>query len=377
MDAQHFSILLAAFVPLALCIVVSNLGVIASVYSEGRLHTPPNFILASLALADFLKGSVAVTCELYADAKVNETDCQTEIYILAPSYLLSAVSVMHQIVVTVERLIAICCSLRYQEFVTKTRTIATLVTVWLVGVCVTCGYLYVWITSINESPANKKEKNGYCGGGAYLYSKTEKIKQFEIFIAVIVPAILIFLATSNLYMWRVAKRQVNQIKSHFRAMNIGRKRKRKRLRNIQATYTVLMIVGCFVISWTPYTVYVIYGVLWSREELGNTGILIMNQTAFFFIALNSAANPVIYGWKNNFLRQKLKDLICRRCYKQQVHLKRGDEQQNIAMTKTQRDENGSRDQSEGASKLDYEQTESRASLSNISLHSVRTDKQLK
>ncbi|XP_072164785.1 trace amine-associated receptor 1-like [Diadema setosum] len=370
MNLQHFSILLAAFVPLALCIVVSNLGVIASVYSEGRLHTPPNFILASLALADLLKGCVAVTCELYADAKVNETDCQTEIYILAPSYLLSAVSVMHQIVVTVERLIAICCSLRYQEFVTKTRTIATLVTVWLVGVCVTCGYLYVWITSINESPA----KNGFCGGGAYLYSKTEKIKQFEIFIAVIVPAILIFLATSNLYMWRVAKRQVNQIKSHFRAMNIGRKRKRKRLRNIQATYTVLMIVGCFVISWTPYTVYVIYGVLWSTEERG--GILIMNQTAFFFIALNSAANPVIYGWKNNFLRQKLKDLICHRCCKQQVHLKRGDEQQNVAMTKKQR-EDVSRDQSEGASKLDYEQNESRASLSNISLHSIRTDKQLK
>ncbi|XP_054774848.2 trace amine-associated receptor 1-like [Lytechinus pictus] len=294
MASSHIVILLVAFVPLSLCIVIGNLLVMATVYREVRLHTPTNFILASLAVSDFVQGALTIPCELYTDAETHTMDCFKMTYMLAPSYFMSGVSLMHQIIVTLDRLIAVTWPLRYCDFVTKRRVTMTIVSVWIGGSCPACAFLYVWITSLTDSIDHQV---GQCGGGAYF--NTPAISKFELAMALLVCLGLLMLTSFNLYIWRVAARQARQIRDQARGMNAAQKQ--RRLGNLQATKTVLGIVGTFVVSWTPVTIFFFISPQ-INNNLRYEERFIINQLSFFFICVNSAINPIIYGWKNKEFR---------------------------------------------------------------------------
>ncbi|XP_030844222.1 trace amine-associated receptor 5-like [Strongylocentrotus purpuratus] len=300
MSSSHLVILLGAFVPLSLCIVIGNFFVMATVYREDRLHTPTNFILTSLAFADFVTGALTIPCELYTDAETNTMNCYKMTYMLAPSYFMSGVSLMHQIIVTLDRLLAVNWPLRYCQFVTKQRVAMTIGSVWIGGTFPATAFLYVWITSMADDHAV-----GQCGGGAYF--STPPIRKFELAMASLVFIGLLLLTCFNLYIWRVATRQASQIRDQFRAMNADQKQ--RRLGNLQATKTVLGIVGTFVVSWTPVTIYFIISHHINSMELTYEQLFIINQLCFFFICVNSAINPIIYGWKNKEFRRGLLKLF--------------------------------------------------------------------
>lgn len=301
MSSSHLVILLGAFVPLSLCIVIGNFFVMATVYREERLHTPTNFILASLAFADFVTGALTIPCELYTDAETNTMDCYKMTYMLAPSYFMSGVSLMHQIIVTLDRLLAVSWPLMYCQFVTKSRVAMTIGSVWIGGTFPASAFLYVWITSIADG---NDHVVGQCGGGAYF--STPPIKIFELAMASLVFIGLFLLTIFNLYIWRVATQQASQIRDQFRAMNADQKQ--RRLGNLQATKTVLGIVGTFVVSWTPVTIYFIIS-SYINKRLTYEQLFIINQLCFFFICVNSAINPIIYGWKNKEFRRGLLKLF--------------------------------------------------------------------
>ena len=302
MTSSHIVVLLVAFIPLMLSILFGNFLVMVTVLSKRHLHTPTNFILGSLAVSDFLTGALTIPFELYTDAKSSTLDCYTVTYMLMPSYYLGSVSLMHQVIVTVDRLIAVCRPLRYHSLVTPSLVTMVICGVWILGTLPAIFYLYVWMDTMPED-----HEKGKCGGAAYFTSKC--ITDFEISLSTFVLLILLLLTAFNVYIWRVAARQAQQIYAHLRLQHT--EQRRKNLLSLQATKTVLFIVGTFIISWTPFSIYTAISSVIQAKVLDNSVVLIINQITYFFICVNSAINPLIYGWKNTEFRRALVDLVRR------------------------------------------------------------------
>jgi len=69
---------------------------------------------------------------------------------------------------------------------------------------------------------------------------------------------------------------------------------------------VLLILGCFSISWLPYCILV-YVRMFSSSE--TQLIMIFYKFAFILVMANSGMNPFIYAWKNANFRRAFQKIL--------------------------------------------------------------------
>ena len=272
---------------LAIVMVFAWLGntlVCFAFYHSTNLRCVTNVFIVSLAMTDILVASVSIPIWLV----IQNTECINNSLACDPilmafgkclDILFSTASIMNLCAISCDRYIAITSPLRYSQIITKTRAIIVLICLWLYS---------TFIATINLH------------GGVY-YPALVFVVSF------LLPLSVMIYSYSRIFL--AALRQARRIQPMRQAFYFKRE--------IKAAKTLAVVMGAFIVCWTPFFVMNIL-VKFIRFYVPPIVTLAIKLLHYG----NSALNPVIYSSSNRDFRHKiLRVLPCKCC---QLHSNLGD-----------------------------------------------------
>lgn len=268
--------------------LIGNIFVIVKVYQERCLHKPTYYLIASLAVADLLTGTVALPSGAYGRVVQNVRTCsgETHLWFFMMAFYLHCVSVMHLIAIAIDRYICITRPLKYISVVTPKRIAGTIAFNWVMS----CSFGLVPLYSRNDQTIS------HCSAIAY------NIIMF--YTSAILP-LLCLLVLSLIYwiIFRVARRQVMRIAVVERAAHGGRKPIQIHTPQMKATKTTLLVLCVFAVCWLPISIKFLLEI-----HLKTTpSTMLYLRTAFEIIAFSNAAlNPFVFVFRDRNFRGVLK-----------------------------------------------------------------------
>uniref|UniRef100_W8C370 Adenosine receptor A2a n=1 Tax=Ceratitis capitata TaxID=7213 RepID=W8C370_CERCA len=304
-----FEILVAIFA------VVGNLMVIVVFQRERKLRRRTNYYIVSLAIADFLVGSLGVPFAILASIGLPR-DLYTCLFTVSLLVVLCTISIFCLVAVSVDRYWAILYPMAYSRNV-RTRTAIVIISMcWVAGTIVGFLPLFGW----HVKPENEAEMSCH-----FVKVMDYNYLVFLYFATIITPALLMLAFYTHIY--RVIVKQVRQIvtmnpmsdssrrnsntqihmtpgrQSHGGTMLrvLGASRKR----DVKATQNLSIIVLFFMICWFPlYTINCIKAFCPDCQVSGKLTLF-----SIILSHLNSAGNPVLYAYHLKDFRLALKNLL--------------------------------------------------------------------
>uniref|UniRef100_A0A8C4RG44 G-protein coupled receptors family 1 profile domain-containing protein n=1 Tax=Erpetoichthys calabaricus TaxID=27687 RepID=A0A8C4RG44_ERPCA len=275
---------------LILITIFGNLFVIITVSHFKQLHTPTNFLVLSLAVADFLSGFLIMPPQFslmmnncwYFGAGF----CP---YYITYGYLLLFVSSLHLVIISVDRYFAVCDPFFYNRNVTNLRTGMCIVFIWLFASLYT--YLFIF--------------------------KSGGLLVADLFIDYLLSFIIPFSVMIGLYskILLVAKIHTNKIKfgEHKDLSSKQNADKSSFKRKYKAMKTVGIVILVFLACWTPYYLFHFA----SNFVVFSRGLLYVVQWTALF---NSSFNPLIYGFFYPWFRKAFKLFMTCKLFKKDSSL---------------------------------------------------------
>ena len=272
---------------LAVVMVLALLGntlVCFAFYHSTNLRCVTNIFIVSLAITDILVASVSIPVWLV----IQNTECINNWLACDPilmafwkclDILFSTASIMNLCAISCDRYIAITSPLRYSQIITKTRAIIALICLWLYS---------TFIATINLHR------------GSY-YPVLVFVVSFLLPLAVMIYSYSrIFLA---------ALRQARRIQPMRQAFYFKRE--------IKAAKTLAIVMGAFIVCWTPFFVMniLVQFITFDVPPVVTVAIKLLHYG-------NSALNPVIYSSSNRDFRYKILRVLP--CKWGQLHSNLGD-----------------------------------------------------
>ncbi|XP_074472561.1 uncharacterized protein LOC141756597 [Sebastes fasciatus] len=289
MTAVTTSYLLCIFVGcLSVLIMCGNLLVIISIIYFQQLHTPTNYLILSLALADLLVGvlvlpfsvilAVCSCCFLDSLCKVRSTF----------DMLLCASSILNLCCISVDRYYAVCQPLRYRSKI-NVRTIVNMILVsWTVSALIGIGNT-IWGLS--------KGQSNIC---LLFQDKSKPTAIMGAIFTFYLPAIVMFSIYLKIFM--VAQRQARSIQNttcqNKKSGTTISKMERK------ATKTLAIVMGIFLICWTPFFLCISFH-LFNNNAIPPPVIQMFKWLGWS----NSMLNPFVYGFFYTWFRTAFRMII--------------------------------------------------------------------
>lgn len=312
---------------MSVAIILTNGILICVICRNKKLRTIPNLIIVSLAASDFLSGfnflySSSVSLALMVTSlnfeyqrlfsllalRENRTLC---LAFDGPGLLFTCMmsSLLSLALIAAERYISIFFEYKYPNLLTKTKVSVAITSIWSLSFVVGILPLLGW---------NKYDH----------YCQLTAIMDYD--YLVLWSSICIFIACIVLYIYTrifmVALKHSHQITNQSSTVSgasssdsssmetrvtaastnaSGSVRSQPiftRRPAWKAVKTTALILGCFLVAWTPLLVYL----LAYHSEYVNT-------TAYYLIAwtlTNSLLNPLIYGYRNKDIRKSVINMFC-------------------------------------------------------------------
>nr|XP_046260285.1 trace amine-associated receptor 4-like [Scatophagus argus] len=246
------------------------------IFSGDRcLHTPTNFLLLSLAVSDFLVGSLLIPVEIL----LTETcwildDLMCVLYYLLPVIIISA-SVGNMVLISVDRYVAICDPLHYSIKVTQKVAALCIFLCWICSVF----YSIILLYDNLKQPGKYKSCNGEC-----VVNITGAV---DLVVGFIIPISVIILLYMRVFVVAVSQARATKLSiatvslKHSKTMKVEKS-------ELKAARTLGILIIVFLMCYSPY-----YCV-----SLTGHDILIGSSAEAFVIFLmyfNSCLNPLIYA----------------------------------------------------------------------------------
>ncbi|XP_020611833.1 dopamine receptor 2-like [Orbicella faveolata] len=272
---------------LAIVMVLALLGntlVCFAFYHSTNLRCVTNVFIVSLAITDILVASVSIPIWLV----IQNSECINNWSTCDPilmafwkclDILFSTASIMNLCAISCDRYIAITSPLRYSQIITKTRAIIALICLWLYS---------TFIATINLH------------GGIY-YPTLVFVVSF------LLPLSVMIYSYSRIFL--AALHQARRIQPMRQAFYFKRE--------IKAAKTLAIVMGAFIVCWTPFFVMniLVQFVTFYVPPIVTLAIKLLHYG-------NSALNPVIYSSSNRDFRHKILRVLPCKCG--QLHSNLGD-----------------------------------------------------
>ncbi|XP_048364587.1 trace amine-associated receptor 5 [Sphaerodactylus townsendi] len=271
-----------------LLIVLGNLLVVVSVSHFKTLHTPTNFLLLSLALADLLLGLTVLPFSTIRSVEgcwyFGDDFCMLHTFL---DTLFCLTSIFHLCFISIDRHCAICDPLLYSTKFTIRVACIYIAIGWGVPVVYTSVFLYT--KAIEEGLAQFLQDMPCVGSCQLLFNKLWGWINFPLFFF---PCLIMIGLYVKIFV--VATRQARQIDNMNNQLG-ATKRERK------AAKTLGIAVGIYLLCWLPFTIDTMV------DSLVNfITPPVVFDVLIWFAYFNSACNPLIYVFSYRWFRKAVK-----------------------------------------------------------------------
>nr|XP_021328051.1 trace amine-associated receptor 13c-like [Danio rerio] len=255
--------------------VFLNLLVIISISHFKKLHTPTNMIILSLAVNDLFIGLVMPveairlieTCWYFGD-----TFCG--LYLLFVSLLMAA-SIGNLVLIAVDRYVAVCHPLIYQQKITITKTLMIICLSWA------CLSAYIIAIAINNGYFDTSPRTDKCYGECLLMISFSWFVT-DLFMSFIFPCTLIMMLYLRIFY--VVHQQVKVINSLMKGGKCLKEGSVKRKSESKAALTLGIIVLVYLLCYIPFCIC-------SLTVNSSTAINVL----IWVVYSNSGLNPLVYA----------------------------------------------------------------------------------
>ncbi|KPP58082.1 trace amine-associated receptor 1-like, partial [Scleropages formosus] len=231
--------------------VFGNLLVIIAIVHLKQLHTPTNYLVLSLAMADFLVGVVIMPPSMVRSLEtcwyLGNLFCKIH---TSTDFTLCNASILHLSLISIDRYYAVCNPLQYQTRITTSAVVTMIMISWILSAVFGFGMIFLQLNILGLEDIYYQQF--YCEGGCFVIQSK---------IASSVSSVLSFynpgfiILSIYLKIFLIARRQVYSIqKSACLKRNSARAGDFSSKSEQKATKTLGIVVGVFLCCWTPFFV---------------------------------------------------------------------------------------------------------------------------
>ncbi|XP_015209345.2 trace amine-associated receptor 13c-like [Lepisosteus oculatus] len=278
--------------------VCGNLVVIISISHFKQLHTPTNFLVLSLAVADFLVGAAVMpfclilfieTCWYFG-----ETFC---ILYNISVFFLTSVSINNVACIAIDRYFAVCYPLLYSAKVTVNITSSVISLNWLLSLLYNLAFMYF------NGNIDGAEKLNICLGDC-LFFITKSWVIIDLLCTLILPCSVMITLYFKIFV--VAQKHARAISSVTEQMCSADKISSTSERKAAKTLGILVIA--FLLCLVPY--YICSLIL---KNVGRTSLVL--SVLGWLLYFNSAINPIIYALFYPWFQKSVKLIVTLKIFK--------------------------------------------------------------
>uniref|UniRef100_A0A3B4YE42 Trace amine associated receptor 1 n=2 Tax=Seriola lalandi dorsalis TaxID=1841481 RepID=A0A3B4YE42_SERLL len=267
--------------------VCGNLLVTVSIAYFKQLHTPTNYLIASLAVSDLLLGVLVMfpgmiqcveTCWYFGDVFCN-------VY-MSSDVMLCTASILNLSFISLDRHYAVCQPLLYRRKVTVNVVLIMILLSWSVSAIIGFGMIFLKLNiwGVEEFYYNHVA----CEGGCVLFQSGLSSTVSSV-LSFYIPGIIMLGVYLKIFL--VAQRQLRSIQNAGTLTTSQTK----------ATKTLAIIMGAFLSFWTPFFVCNIIDPFISYSTPPA-----VFETLVWVGYLNSTVNPLIYAFFYSWFRKALR-----------------------------------------------------------------------
>ena len=269
---------LPQLLPIGLLIVLTNFVVFLLFYSSQSLRKPSNYLLLSLAICDFLNGSVNISLFLLVFIQVVKGSkflvllCAVEV----SHNFIAITAACHILLITAEKYLAVMRPLKYH--VIKKRTILLAIGgAWIISALVAAAPVSWFFMR------HRRERTGLILETAF--------NVFCLFAVFVVPYTFILFAHITMFK-KVCKRNRDQ-DLNGRARSRVRKKKKTERKCLIIFATMATV---FVVCWLPlFVLRLIYSLIGQRLIQNDPDVMVIAAQVFLIVRyLTSFINPLLY-----------------------------------------------------------------------------------
>ncbi|XP_043955569.1 lysophosphatidic acid receptor 2a [Gambusia affinis] len=272
--------------PLSVIVVLANLLVMAAILMNRRFHFPIYYLLGNMAAADLFAG-LAYTNLIFNTGPWTATLTKKQWYIRGALIDISlTASVANLLAVAVERHQTII-TMQLHSTMTKRRVVLLIISIWAIGILMGLVPSLFWNCECDLAD---------CSTVAPLYSR-----RFLIFWALL--NLLTFFIMLGMYshIFFHVKRQSRHTSQH------ASEARQQTVINLMKT--ISMVLGAFVICWTPGLIVLLLDGLQGKEGNANK----YEKYCLVIAECNSLVNPIIYSLRDAEMRKTFKWILCCLC----------------------------------------------------------------
>ncbi|XP_051265411.1 trace amine-associated receptor 1-like [Dicentrarchus labrax] len=267
---------------LSVITICGNLLVIISIIYFKQLHTPTNYLILSLAVADLLVGIIvfpfSMAFSLSSCLYHEDLFCKVR---GSFDISLSTCSILNLCCISIDRYHAVCQPLTYRTKINPRVVVIMILMSWSVSIAVAIGLTIVGLNSENCE--------GKCTTDLQLANILGPIFSFYL------PAIIMLCIYLKIFL--VAQKQAHSIQNTKSGATVS-KMERK------ATKTLAIVLGVFLLCWTPLFLCI------SIVPFSNNSVPVpVIETLNWLSLSNSMLNPFIYAFFYSWFRSAFRMII--------------------------------------------------------------------
>lgn len=281
------SVVIGLGLTVCLIVVLANLMVMIAIFMNRRFHFPIYYLLSNMAAADMFAGIA------YANLMLN-TGPWTRSLTKGQWYIRGALidisltaSVANLLAVAVERHQTIM-TMQLHSKMTKRRVSLLIICIWLVSILMGLIPSMFWNCECNWND---------CSTVAPLYSR-----RFLIFWAVLNLVTFFIMVAMYARIFFYVRCQNRYSSQHTSEMHYGQT-------VVNLMKTILMVLGAFVICWTPGLITLLLDGLLGKKSHANS----YEKFCLVIAECNSLVNPIIYSLRDEEMRSTFKSILCCLC----------------------------------------------------------------
>lgn len=285
------------FVTCILGLMANGMSIIATAHIPQGLTTHSKLII-SLCVSDSLI-LAAVISNFFTYINSSWVDCFTIIKrVLQDTAVLA--TLLNLLAMAGEHYLAIMKPLCYQRFMNNRRANCLIVTLWIFSLFV--GLLEVIIGSLTEADILLSLQLSETGIQMSFCTKIF-IDEYDVELIMTIIIFVVLFAVVTFYM-----------RIYFVVKSILRRDEmlyQDEQHNHKATVTTMLIIGTFVLLWTPFAIFKIYTSLWPNElnNSNNKELDMAHNILFLLLLVNSLADPLIYAIRLHEVQKGYKVLL--------------------------------------------------------------------